>query len=390
MIVTIDHGELASALKTIGRVVEKRDTIPILSNALLTVENGTLKIAGTNQDIEARCIIVGAVVNDESGPPAITADFATLEALVSRYSDRHHLRLEWSEKSPDLLVSWGRSKSKVRTLPADMLLPAFARFDPSIVFEVNGELFAKMLARTVFCIAREETMVNFSGVHVFVRAAVPVGYEIAALGVDGHRMALSCEPCPVGAELMPRIAIARKVVDVLSPLLRKSERTNMAIGEKWASWEFDARVIVTARIMDLELPPYARALEGERQASFLCEAEELRSAVDRCLVVKRDSKLGSDLIWDFVGSTVSIMSRDMNAGEVSEEVAGELTGDLVHVHLNGRYVSELLAAAEADTMRIETSPFGGSGQALGTVFSPEGNPGVKWVVMPMKGAGNRG
>ena len=208
---TIERATLLKGLSHVQSVVERRNTIPILSNVLLEANgSGTLRLMATDLDLQIDETIAAAV--DQPGATTISAH--TLFDIVRKLPEGSQVELSAAEGRIQVVA--GRARFTLATLPRDDF-PVIAEGELPTVFELPAETLKQIIDKTRFAISTEETRYYLNGIFLHVAdEATPV---LKAAATDGHRLARVTMPRPDGAEKMPDVIVPRKCVAELRKLL---------------------------------------------------------------------------------------------------------------------------------------------------------------------------
>jgi len=208
---------MAGHLRRIARIAasatERRNTIPILGNLRMEVEDGALRVIGTDMELalDATVAALGTL-------PAVTADARTMLALTAGLPDAAEVTLLADAKLERLIVSTESFRASILTLPAEDFPTYDDLFRPTRTFEIPVPSLRRLLALTAHAISMEETRYYLNGVYLHPRDAGADG-KLCAVATDGHRLMLAEEPLPAGAQGMPGLIIPRKTTTRLLALL---------------------------------------------------------------------------------------------------------------------------------------------------------------------------
>ena len=209
---TIERAKLLRCLSHVQSVVERRNTIPILSNVLIeTSSDGLVRIMATDLDLQVVESLDAASVET---PGAITVSAHLLFDIARKLPDGSQVSLETAENR--MAVKAGRSRFQLPTLPRDDF-PMIVEGDLPTSFEIPARTLAELIDRTRFAISTEETRYYLNGIflHVSDEDANSGGPVLKAAATDGHRLARFTLPRPAGAEGMPDVIVPRKAVGEL-------------------------------------------------------------------------------------------------------------------------------------------------------------------------------
>src|SRR5688572_21799758 len=216
MKLSIDRAALLRSLSHVQSAVERRNTIPILSNVLLKAEDGVLSLATTDMDMEINESVAAQVTKKG----ATTAPASTLLDIVKKMPEDSQVQLELDASGNQMSVKAGRSSFKLACLPvADF--PEIGQGDLPSTFSIPANDLRALIDRTKFAMSTEETRYYLNG--IYVHAAEHDGVAVLrAVATDGHRLARFEMPLPEGAANMPGIIIPRKTIGELRKLVEEA------------------------------------------------------------------------------------------------------------------------------------------------------------------------
>jgi DNA polymerase-3 subunit beta len=212
MKLSIERSALLKALNHVQSVVERRNTIPILSNVLLSAQGDSLKLTATDLDIE---ISESASAEVERGGQT-TAPANYLYDFVRKLPDGSAVKLEVNGDDPRLFISAGKSRLHLPILPAGDF-PSMPSDGFETKFEIEPTELGRLIDKTRFAISTEETRYYLNG--IFLHTVDSDGQKLRAVATDGHRLALADYPAPKGSVGMPGVIVPRKTINELKRLL---------------------------------------------------------------------------------------------------------------------------------------------------------------------------
>ncbi|MER9875618.1 DNA polymerase III subunit beta [Mesorhizobium sp. M0195] len=362
---------LLPALGLVNKAVERRTTIPVLANVLLTVDAaaGKLTITGSDLDCELRATLACQAGRDE----AFTLPSAILHDAVRKMPEGAEIALV-AEKDFATL-SAGRSRFKIQVLPSTDF-PTMSEGTFSHSFDLDAGLFERMLDSVSFAISSEETRYYLNGIYWHA------GETLNAVATDGHRLAKFAAPLPEGAAGMPAIIIPRRAVGLIRQLIGEKGAVKVSMSDTKIRVETGQGTLLS-KLIDGSFPDYVRVIPAGNANHFTVEREALASAVDRVGTVS--SGRGSAVKFAFeAGGNLTLTTNNPDAGSANDEVTidhGE--GDSVEIGFNGRYCLDLLNAAESKRLVFSLGEAGSP-----TLIQPEtaDETGLKplFVLMPMR------
>jgi DNA polymerase-3 subunit beta len=219
MRVTVERAALLKALGHVHRVVERRNTIPILSNVLLRADEGSLRLKATDLDIEVTETIPADIT--EAGSTTVPAYM--IYDIVRKLPDGAQVSLEMTPDMGQMQIRSGRSRFMLQALP-ESDFPDLAAGDLPHRFTLPAADLKRLIEKTQFAISTEETRYYLNGIYLHT---IDAGGAIVmrAVATDGHRLARVEIPAPNGSEGMPGVIIPRKAVAEIVKLVEDGSET---------------------------------------------------------------------------------------------------------------------------------------------------------------------
>jgi DNA polymerase-3 subunit beta len=371
--VTLERGALAQAMQAVGRVIERRNTIPILANVLLRAEPGGLTIIGTDLDIRAETRVAAEV----SAPGAITVPAGLLGDIAKKLPDGAQVALAWDAGAADhVALKAGRSRFRLQALPeADY--PDFDASGLTHAFDMPAAVLSRALGRVEFAISTEETRYYLNGVHLHLMAGAD-GAKLAAVATDGHRLARVLLPLPAGlAEDMPPIIVPRKTALEIARLVDKAEgEVRVELGASKIAVGRGATRLVS-KLIDGVFPDYLRVIPAGNDKAGRIDREAFAGALERVTTVAGER--GRAVKFAFAPGRCALEVTNPDAGAAVEEVDAEFAAAPIEIGFNGRYLADILAGCEGRTVTLELGDPGGP-----AIVRDDAAADVTLVLMPMR------
>lgn len=338
--------ERASLLKTLGHVqsvVERRNTIPILSNVLLTAKEGRLHLTATDLDIQ----IVDSAEASVDVPGTTTVQAQTLLDIVRKLPDGSQVQLEVD--GGRMKVVAGRSRFQMPCLPSEDF-PVFARGQAEHSFTVSTSALHEALERTRFAMSTEETRYYLNGIYLHV-----VDGTLLAVATDGHRLARTrVETGDAALAGMPDVIVPRKTVGELVKLLAEYDG-DIEVGVSRSKLAFDiGRLSLTSKTIDGTFPDYTRVIPQSNETAVTTDTKSLSAAVDRVTTIANEKTRAVKVKVE--AGTITLTVTSPENGTANDEVACESSGE-VEVGFNSRYLVETLKYVNSESveLRFDTS-----------------------------------
>ena len=340
MKLTIERAALLKSLSHVQSVVERRTTIPILSNVLLRAEAGRLCLSATDMDLE----IVERVPAQIEREGRTTAPAHTLYDIVRKLREGAQIEMEATGERNAMTLRSGRSTFTLACLPPDDY-PLMASGDLPCNFALSSAELRSLIDRTRFAISTEETRYYLNGIYLHATKAdeVPV---IRAVATDGHRLARVEMVLPEGAAGIPGIIIPRKTVLELRKLVDESEE-EVQIGLS----ETKIRVTIgeaalTSKLIDGTFPDYDRVIPSNNDKTLEVECKPFSEAVDRVSTISTEKSRAVKLSIEN-GSLVLSATSPEN-GTAVEELEVRYLASPLEIGFNSRYLLDITEQIEGD------------------------------------------
>ncbi|MDE0900347.1 MAG: DNA polymerase III subunit beta [Erythrobacter sp.] len=370
---TIERATLLRCLSHVQSVVERRNTIPILSNVLIEAEgDNSLKVMATDLDLQVVEHMDASV--DSAG--AITVSAHLLFDIARKLPEGSQVSLEAADNR--MAINAGRSRFSLPTLPRDDF-PVIVEGDLPTSFELPAKTLSELIDRTRFAISTEETRYYLNG--IFFHVADDNEPVLRAAATDGHRLARFTLPRPAGAEGMPDVIVPRKAVAELRKLLDESLDGNVQIDLSASKVRFKlggtGGVVLTSKLIDGTFPDYSRVIPTGNDKLLRLDPKSFHEGVDRVATIATEKTRAVKMGLDKDKVTLTVTSPDN--GTATEEVPAEYSSDGFEIGFNAGYLKDILNQIDADTVEIHLADAGAP-----TLIRKDENSPALYVLMPMR------
>ena len=371
MHLTIDKPSLTKALAHVASVVERRNTIPILSNVHLAAENNELKLTSTDLDME----IVETVPCRTKGTGTTTVPAHMLHDIVRKLPDGVDIELVREGDQGRLVISCGAARFSLQTLPSDDF-PSLSVDDLGHTFSLSASDLKRLIDKTRFAISTEETRYYLNG--IYLHAAAPQGKPtLRAVATDGHRLAQAELPLPSGAKDMPGVIVPRKTVSELVKLVENGEeevRIELSPSKIRVS---TARVVLTSKLIDGTFPDYERVIPQGNDKKMEVDNHTFAEAVDRVSTLSSDK--GRAVKLSIGGGRLTLSVHNPDSGSANEEIPVEYGSDPLEIGFNARYILDISGQLESGTAEFQLADPGSP-----TLIRDGADTSSLYVLMPMR------
>lgn len=366
---TIERATLLKGLSHVQSVVERRNTIPILSNVLIeATAEGSLKLMATDLDLQINESVPAAV----DTPGATTVSAHTLFDIARKLPEGSQVQLAAAEGKMTIVA--GRARFQLGTLPRDDF-PVIAEGELPVQFELPAETLKQIIDKTRFAISTEETRYYLNG--IFWHVADDGQPVLKAAATDGHRLARVTLPRPDGAEGMPDIIIPRKCVAELRKLLDEIDGS-VGVSLSSSKIRFDmGQALLTSKLIDGTFPDYSRVIPTGNDKILRIDPRSFEEGVDRVSTIATEKTRAVKMTLDRDKITLSVTSPEN--GTAAEEVPGEYAAQGFDIGFNSRYLLDILGQIEGDTVEVHLAD-----ASAPTLIRENDKSPALYVLMPMR------
>jgi DNA polymerase-3 subunit beta len=363
---TIERAVLLKSLGHVQSVVERRNTIPILSNVLIEArEDGSLRLMATDLDLQ----VDESVPANIAQPGATTVSAHTFFDIVRKLPEGSQVELSAAEGKMQVIA--GRSRFNLSTLPRDDF-PVIAEGELPTRFELPAATLRQIIEKTRFAISSEETRYYLMGIFFHV-----VDDQLRAAATDGHRLARVTVPRPDGAEGMPDVIVPRKAVQELYRLLEELEGT-VEISLSPTKIRFGlGSAILTSKLIDGTFPDYNRVIPTANDKLLKLDPKSFSAGVDRVSTIASEKTRAVKISVDRDKVTLSVTSPEN--GVATEELAADYGSDGIEIGFNARYLLDILGEIDGDTVEVHLAD-----AAAPTLLRENDKSNALYVLMPMR------
>src|SRR5437868_914497 len=367
MRVTIERSAFLKALNHVQSVVERRNTIPILSNVLVQAKGSAIKLTATDLDIE----IVEEAPAEVAQEGAATVPAHMLYDIVRKLPDGAQLELDQGPDRGRVSIVAGRSRFAIQALPPEDF-PALAAGEPTNRFALPAASLKGLIEKTRFAISTEETRYYLNGIYLH-----EVADTLRAVATDGHRLARAQVLLPDGSKGMPGIIVPRKTVLELAKLI-ETEESEIAVALSAAKIRFSFNgLVLTSKLIDGTFPDYERVVPRHNDKLLEIDTKLFSSAVDRVSTISFEKGRAVKLNISREKLVLSVNNPD--SGSAEEEIAASYDAEPIDIGFNSRYLLDIASQIKGDTARFKLADAGSP-----TIIADPADEDALYVLMPMR------
>ena len=366
---SIARDTLIKPLNLVAGVVERRQTLPILSNVLIALEDSKLSLTGTDLEVE----LVGRLDLEAPGVDGeVTVPARKLVDICKSLPEGSNI--EFSVEGGKAMVKAGRSRFTLSTLPAADF-PAVEASAADISLEMEQALVKQLIDGTAFAMAQQDVRYYLNGLYFEV-----LGGRLRVVATDGHRLALATAPQRVEATDLG-VIIPRKGVLELSRLLEGTTPIALSIGTNHIRATTE-QFTFTSKLVDGKFPDYERVIPKNPDKLVVGDRAELKQAFTRTAILSNEKYRGVRLRLS--QNSLDITANNPEQEQAEEVVAVEYSGAEMEIGFNVSYLLDVLSVLSQAQVRLCLSDEASSALLEHAQQPSDHEPERLYVVMPMR------
>jgi DNA polymerase-3 subunit beta len=365
MKISISRDAILNPLQMVNNVIERRQTLPILSNVLISVKNNTLSLTGT--DLEVEIINSCTIDNNEEGDTTLPA--RKLLDICKALPESSNIEILIDQERA--VLKSGRSRFTLSTLSAAEFPSIDALISP-FEFNISQKTFKKLIDQTQFCMAQQDVRYYLNGLMFELS-----NNQIIAVATDGHRLAF----CQAEVQLNPgetrQVIVPRKAVNEISRLLEDSgEEVKVSLSENHIRITV-SDIIFTSKLIDGKFPDYQQVIPQKCDNEVKSSRDNLYQAFHRTSVLSNEKYRGMRL--QLSNNQLKATVHNPEQDEAEEVIEVTYSGDEFEIGFNVAYLLDALSAIKSDEVVMQLTDSNHSCLVFGT-----DDVDSKYVVMPMR------
>jgi len=364
MKLTASREDILTPLQSVIGVVERRQTMPVLANVLLSARDDRLSITGT--DLEVELVATSAVSVQTAGD--ITVPGRKLLDIFKALPEKTSVTL--SSEGDRISLKGGRSRFTLSTLPAAEF-PLVDEINSQQTLTVSQGEFRRLIDKTHFSMAQQDVRYYLNGMLLETE-----GKSLRAVATDGHRLALCETELATRAKTAQQVIVPRKGVLELQRILGADGNLELAVGTNHVRAQVGS-IRFTSKLIDGRFPEYGRVIPANPNKLVEADREVLRAALQRTAILSNEKYRGIRLVVK--PDLLTLQAHNPEQEEAEDQIEVAYKGEELEVGFNVNYLLDALAAIDTD--RVEIGLTDANSSCL--IRSP-GTTAARYVVMPMR------
>jgi DNA polymerase-3 subunit beta len=362
---TISREALLKPLQLVAGVVERRNTLPILANTLLTVHDQQLSLLATDMEVE----LIGRVALEEPAVPGTITVPARKFMDICRMLPEKAM-LNFSMKDSTLIIKSGRSRFTLTTLPAADF-PNLEETVGLVEFSLHQPHLRTLIEKTHFAMAQQDVRYYLNGMLLEIQAN-----QVRGVATDGHRLALHTLPISIDTQTLQTIIPRKAILELLRLLENNDEKITINVGNnhiKASTIEYT----FSSRLIDGRFPAYDKVLPKGGDKRIVVDRQVLKQALTRIAILANEKSRG--ICLQLQSGKMLLSANNPEQEQAEEEIPIDYQGSELSIGLNVNYLLDVLSAT-ADEQIVLTL----SDQNSSVLLEEARNDQSVYVVMPMR------
>lgn len=366
-LIKITRDAILKPLQAVSGIIERRHTLPILSNVLISRTDKRIDFIATDIEIE---ISASTVAGGDSEQKAITVGARKLLDILRALPEGSEVSLTLSDKR--LQVRSGKSRFSLQTLPADDFPRLAASEGVPVKFQVPQNVLRAQVDLVQYAMAQQDIRYYLNGLLMVVEDGL-----LRLVATDGHRLAYTTRPLDVKGLSRQEVILPRKTIIELSKLLDNSDAlVDIELSATQAKFAF-GDISLVSKLVDGKFPDYGRVIPQNQPKMLRMKRIELLAALQRAAILTSDKFRG--VRWVLSDGSLKILCTNTEQEEAQEEMDVPYQGEPLDIGFNVGYLLDVLNNLE--TEEIDCGLGDANSSALITVPNKDD---FKYVVMPMR------
>ncbi|RPG94796.1 MAG: DNA polymerase III subunit beta [Candidatus Pelagibacter sp. TMED286] len=366
----VKRDNLLKSLNFVQGVVEKKNTLPILSNVLLQLKDNKLQIVATDLDIIFYDEIENVKIIKEG---STTTSAAILYDILRKISSDSEINFELKSENKLSLKS-DNSDFNLLCLPIDNF-PTFADEFEGPEISLNNERFLKLLNKTKISISNDDTRHYLNGIFLHLTEAHGRSF-LTGVATDSHRLSSSSLEIENSTNFTSLILPRKTVFQLCSLLTETSDKLTMQASENKIKFTL-GKIKLISKVIDGKFPDYKKVVPAENNKTLVVSSKDFINSIERVASVSLDRKEGVKLVIEKDNIQLSVNSA--NSGDGNEKIKAEFNAENLNISFNSKYLIDIASEVEDKNLKINLKD-----SVSPVLIEDISDKNSYYVIMPMK------
>jgi DNA polymerase-3 subunit beta len=365
---TISKQQLLTPLLTVAGAVDKKQSLPVLGNILLELNNNSLKLTATDLEIEITAIVPCSAAETQNFKTTVPAK--KMIDIIRSFDDNATPNMVF--KDGVVTLKEGRVKFKLATLPADNF-PNSEEEANELELAIPRLELIRLLNSTHFAMSQQDARIFLNGLLLEF-----IGQTLTAVATDGHRMAIckhhldTCEP-PIQRLLLPRKSV-QEILRLLNTV--SDESIDIAVGKNHIRIK-TSQYVFLSKLIEARFPPYAKVIPKDQNKSVSIQKDLLKRALSRIVILANEKSRA--VVLHVEANQLTLIANNQEQEEAIETVEAKTEGEEIKIGINANYLLDVLNYIPEGLLTLELT----TAETSISVSSPQ-DENYQYIIMPMK------
>lgn len=366
LLIQAERDSLLKPLATVTGIVERRHTLPILSNVLIAKQNGLLTFLATDLEIQ----ITTEYPSTDGGDFQLTVSAKKLQDILRAIPDGANVSLDQDDSR--LTVKAGKSRFNLQTLPAQDFPKLAIDSNVKSVIKLSQSSLKALISRVQYSMAHQDIRYYLNGLFMLTD-----GTSLKLVATDGHRLAFIATELETAVEQNEVILPRKTIVELYKLLADIDDEVTIEIAQNQVKFAF-GNIVIHSKVVDGKFPDYNRVVPSGNDKLVPLNRQQLLASLQRAAILSNEKFRGVRMILS--DGTMKIMCNNSEQEEATEELEIAYQGDSLDIGFNIGYLVDVLSNLNQENVVFA---FGDHATSSTLVTVPE-EPNFKYVVMPMR------
>ena len=368
MNIKTDRAKILPTLSLVSSVVEKRQTLPMLSNLYFSLDDGTLRVIGTDLEVE----ISEAITEVEGENGLFTVSTQKILDIARMLPEKAAISIK--QEDDNVVVTSSRSRYKLKTLPAEEF-PRIETGNWEERFKIDQLSLKSLLNKTAFAMAVQDVRYYLNGILFELSKK-----QLRAIATDGHRLARSEVDIDLDLKETRELIVPRKAINEITRFISDDEETELIIemSRNHLKLSRNETVLIT-KLIDGKFPEFKGVLETEPDITISVDRVAFIDTLNRVAVLTATTDRFRGVKVNLEEGIMRVTAKNQEQEEAVEEIAVEYSGDPVEFGYNVGYLIDAARAGEGETLELHLQRNDGI-----CIIKQPGDERTTWLVMPMR------